>query len=164
VSWVSQVRAGHDGADRRRGVTGQSPRQAIEAAWRIEAPRLVAQKHEELAPAMDAEHRAAAPDPDAALDDALATIAPSPVVELNRAVAVATAFGPAAGLEIVDRLAADDALAAYHLLPAVRGELLSRLGRREEACSEFARAASLTRNEREQAALLRRAAARDDTR
>jgi RNA polymerase sigma-70 factor, ECF subfamily len=93
----------------------------------------------------------------AALYDALARTAPSPVVELNRAVAVASAFGPAAGLEIVERLAAGDALATYHLLPAVRGELLARLGRREEAAAEFARAASLTQNARERAVLLGRA-------
>jgi RNA polymerase sigma factor (sigma-70 family) len=93
----------------------------------------------------------------AALYDALAQVAPSPVVELNRAVAVAMAFGPAAGLEIVDALAADGALDGYHLLPSARGELLSRLGRDEEARAEFARAASLTRNARERELLLARA-------
>jgi RNA polymerase sigma-70 factor, ECF subfamily len=95
----------------------------------------------------------------AALYDALAQLAPSPVVELNRAVAVAMAFGPAAGLEIVDRLAAEPALASYHLLPSVRGDLLAKLGRRDEARAELERAASLTRNERERKLLRDRAAA-----
>jgi len=93
-----------------------------------------------------------------ALYDALASLVPSPVVELNRAVAVAMAFGPAAGLELVDALANEPSLAGYHLLPAARGDLLSRLGRHDEARTEFARAASLTRNAREQKVLLDRAA------
>jgi RNA polymerase sigma factor (sigma-70 family) len=92
-----------------------------------------------------------------ALYDALAQITGSPVVELNRAVAVAMAFGPAAGLELVDALAADGSLAGYHLLPSVRGDLLAKLDRPDEAREEFARAASLTRNEREQTLLLERA-------
>jgi RNA polymerase sigma factor (sigma-70 family) len=95
----------------------------------------------------------------AALYDALAQLAPSPVVELNRAVAVAMAFGPAAGLELVDDLADEKALANYHLLPSVRGDLLVKLGRMEEARQEFLRAAGLTRNVREQTLLLERAAA-----
>ena len=90
---------------------------------------------------------------------ALAECSPSPVVELNRAVALAMLFGPAAGLEIVDALASEPALKAYHLLPSVRGDLLQKLGRFDEARSEFARAASLTRNERERKLLLDRAAA-----
>jgi predicted RNA polymerase sigma factor len=94
-----------------------------------------------------------------ALYDALAQVVPSPVVELNRAVAVAMAFGPAAGLEIVERLNAEGQLANYHLLPSVQGDLLVRLGRSEEAHDEFVRAASLTRNTRERDLLLRRAAA-----
>jgi RNA polymerase sigma factor (sigma-70 family) len=94
-----------------------------------------------------------------ALYDALAQLAPSPVVELNRAVAVAMAFGPAAGLELVDRLAGEKVLVSYHLLPSVRGDLLFKLGRLEEAGREFKRAAALTRNAREQALLLGRAAA-----
>jgi predicted RNA polymerase sigma factor len=94
----------------------------------------------------------------AALYDALGQITPSPVVEINRAVAYAMAFGPAAGLEIVDAVASDPALAAYHLLPSVRGDLLFKLGRREEARAEFERAASLTRNARERTLLLERAA------
>jgi predicted RNA polymerase sigma factor len=82
---------------------------------------------------------------------------PSPVVELNRAVAVGMAFGPAAGLEIVDRLAAEPSLKSYHLLPSVRGDLLAKLGRHEEGCAEFERAASMTRNSRERDLLLNRA-------
>ena len=95
----------------------------------------------------------------AALYDALSQLAPSPVVELNRAVAVAMAFGPAAGLEIVDALRAEPALGNYHLLPSVRGDLLAKLGRSDEARAELKRAAELTRNERERALLLERAAA-----
>ena len=94
----------------------------------------------------------------AALYDALAQLTPSPVVELNRAVAVAMAFGPAAGLEIVDALRDEPALQGYHLLPSVRGDLLAKLGRADEARAEFERAAELTRNERERAMLLERAA------
>jgi RNA polymerase sigma-70 factor (ECF subfamily) len=98
----------------------------------------------------------------AALYDALAQLSPSPVVELNRAVAVAMASGPAAGLELVDRLAAEPALRSYHLLPSVRGDLLAKLDRRAEAAEEFARAASLTQNARERALLLERARACGD--
>jgi RNA polymerase sigma factor (sigma-70 family) len=94
----------------------------------------------------------------AALYDALAQLAPSPVVELNRAVALAMAFGPAAGLELVDALVAAGTLADYHLLPSVRGDLLAKLGRHREARAEFERAASLTRNARERELLLARAA------
>jgi RNA polymerase sigma factor (sigma-70 family) len=95
----------------------------------------------------------------AALYGALAGITPSPVVELNRAVAVAMADGPAAGLELVDRLLSEPSLKGYHLLPSVRGDFLSKLGRFEEARAEFELAASLTRNAREQTLLLERAAA-----
>jgi RNA polymerase sigma factor (sigma-70 family) len=94
----------------------------------------------------------------AGLYDELAKLAPSPVVELNRAVAVGMASGPAAGLELVDALTSEPSLASYHLLPAVRGDLLAKLGRSSEARSEFERAASLTRNEREREVLLGRAA------
>jgi RNA polymerase sigma-70 factor, ECF subfamily len=94
----------------------------------------------------------------AALYAALAGLAPSPVVELNRAVAVAMASGPAAGLALVDALTSEPALRGYHLLPSVRGDLLARLGRFDEARAEFERAASLTRNGRERALLLERAA------
>jgi predicted RNA polymerase sigma factor len=95
----------------------------------------------------------------AALYEQLARIAPSPVVELNRAVAVSMAFGPAAGLERVDALTAEPMLKSYHLLPAVRGDLLDKLGRFDEARAEFERAASLTRNAREREVLLGRAGA-----
>ena len=94
----------------------------------------------------------------AALYQALAAVAPSPVVELNRAVAVAMAAGPEAGLAIVDALAAQPALATYHHLPSVRADLLTRLGRHPEAATEFRRAAALTRNTPERDLLLRRAA------
>jgi predicted RNA polymerase sigma factor len=95
----------------------------------------------------------------AALYDALAQLAPSPVVELNRAVAVAMAYGPAAGLDIVDALMSEPSLKSYHLLPSVRGDFLARLGRNEEARLEFERAAELARNARERTLLLERAAA-----
>jgi RNA polymerase sigma factor (sigma-70 family) len=95
----------------------------------------------------------------AALYEALAELTPSPVVELNRAVAVSRAYGPAAGLELADQLTDVPALRGYHLLPSVRGDLLEQLGRRDEARAEFLRAASLTRNEREQVLLRERAAA-----
>jgi len=93
----------------------------------------------------------------AALYGVLAQLAPSPVVELNRAVAVGMAAGPAAGLEVVDALRDEPALRSYHLLPSVRGDLLLKLGRRDEAGAEFARAAALTGNERERDLLLARA-------
>ncbi|MER7946211.1 RNA polymerase sigma factor [Streptomyces sp. NPDC096079] len=93
----------------------------------------------------------------AALYGRLGALAPSPVVELNRAVAVSMTEGPEAALRIVDALAAEPALARYHLLPSVRGDLLARLGRTAEARAEFTRAAGLTRNESERALLLRRA-------
>jgi len=94
----------------------------------------------------------------AALYDALAQIAPSPIVELNRAVAVGFAFGPESGLELLDTIAAEPTLREYHLLPSVRGDLLAKLGRGEEAAAEFERAAALTENERERELLLGRAA------
>jgi RNA polymerase sigma-70 factor, ECF subfamily len=95
----------------------------------------------------------------AALYQALAHLTPSPVVELNRAVALGMAYGPARGLEHADRLVGEPALARYHLLPSVRADLLSRLGRGLEARAEYERAAALTRNGRERAVLLERAAA-----
>jgi RNA polymerase sigma factor (sigma-70 family) len=94
-----------------------------------------------------------------ALYEALAKLSPSPVIELNRAVAVGMAFGPAAGLSLVDALSTDPSLKTYHLLQSVRGDLLFKLGRLEEARAEFERAASLTRNAREQELLLERARA-----
>jgi predicted RNA polymerase sigma factor len=95
----------------------------------------------------------------AALYDGLAELTPSPVVELNRAVAVAMAFGPWAALEIVDSLVDEPSLRSYHLLPTVRGDLLARLGRTEEARAEFERAAALTANERQRQLLRARLAA-----
>ncbi len=94
----------------------------------------------------------------AELYEALARITPSPIVDLNRAVAVSMALGPAAGLELVDKLTGDPSLKTYHLLPSVRGDLLAKLGRSDEARDEFERAATLTRNGRERDLLLRRAA------
>jgi RNA polymerase sigma factor (sigma-70 family) len=94
-----------------------------------------------------------------ALYDELVRLTPTPVVELNRAVAVAMAYGPAAGLELADRLAAEGTLKSYHLLPSVRGDLLEKLGRHAEARGEFERAARLTHNARESRLLLDRAAA-----
>jgi len=94
-----------------------------------------------------------------ALYDALAQLAPSPIIDLNRAVAVSMAFGPAAALEIVDVLSGDSRLRSYHLLPSVRGDLLEKLGRFEEARTEFTRAAALAQNGRERSLLLGRAAA-----
>ena len=93
-----------------------------------------------------------------ALYDAVAQLAPSPVVELNRAVAVGMAFGPGAGLDLIDALVGEPSLKSYHLLPAVRGDLLRKLGRSEEARAEFERAASLTENLRERELLQKRAA------
>ncbi|MGH2824790.1 MAG: RNA polymerase subunit sigma-24, partial [Thermoleophilaceae bacterium] len=93
-----------------------------------------------------------------ALYDGLAALTTSPVVELNRAVAVGMAFGSEAALELVDALGSEPALRSFHLLPTVRGVLLAKLGRPEEARAEFARAASLTQNSRERAVLLERMA------
>jgi RNA polymerase sigma factor (sigma-70 family) len=95
----------------------------------------------------------------AALYDALAQLAPSPVVDLNRAVAVAMAYGPEEGLALVDAIAAEPAMRSYHLLASVRGDFLEKLGRLDEARAEFERAASMTRNAREVRLLLDRAAA-----
>src|SRR5262249_3184984 len=95
----------------------------------------------------------------AALYEALVRLTPSPVVELNRAVATAMAFGPQAGLELVDALASEPSLRGYHLLPSVRGDLLAKLGRFDEARPEFQRAAPLTRNAPRRALRLGRARA-----
>jgi RNA polymerase sigma factor (sigma-70 family) len=91
-----------------------------------------------------------------ALYDALAQLMPSPVVELNRGVALSMAFGPAAGLEVIDALRSDPAMESYHLLPSVRGDLLAKLGRVEEARAELKHAAELTHNVRERALLLKK--------
>ena len=99
-----------------------------------------------------------------ALYDGLAQLTGSPVVELDRAVAVGMAFGPHAALEIIDRLLEEPGLDSYHLLPSVRGDLLEKLGRLDEARAEFERAALLTANSRQQAALLERAGVRGSQR
>ena len=91
------------------------------------------------------------------LYDELAALSPSPVIELNRSVAYAMAYGPKAGLEIVDGLLHEPTLESYHLLPSVRGDFLHKLGRMAEARAEFERAAAMTRNERERTLLLKRA-------
>jgi RNA polymerase sigma-70 factor (ECF subfamily) len=93
------------------------------------------------------------------LYESLSRVAPSPIVDLNRAVAISMAVGPGAGLEVVDALTAEGSLENYHLLPSVRGDLLKKLGRLDEARVEFERAASLTRNARERHLLLARARA-----
>jgi predicted RNA polymerase sigma factor len=124
------------------GATGNYALQAAIAACHASAPR-----------AEDTDWRRIA-----ALYDALSQVAPSPVVEVNRAVALAMAYGPATGLMLADQLAGVAALRTYHLLPGVRGDLLAKLGRHEEAEAEFVRAASLTANARERAVLLKRAA------
>jgi predicted RNA polymerase sigma factor len=98
----------------------------------------------------------------AALYEELSRLTPSPVIDLNRAVALAMAYGPAAGLELVDTLTSEPSLQSYHLLPSVRGDLLAKLGRHSEARDEFDRAASLTHNERERTLLRKRAAASAD--
>ncbi len=148
----------------RAGITSSSP-----AAWpRSSAPSSCGGALRALRPAgRDRRLPCAGPLPEetdweriAALYEALSRLTPSPVVELNRAVAVAMAFGPAAGLELVDALASEPALEGYHLLPSVRGDLLAKLGRRDEARVEFERAAELTRNERERTLLRARAAGR----
>ena len=95
-----------------------------------------------------------------ALYDALSELQPSPIVELNRAVAIGMAYGPVAGLEVVDALQDVPALQSYHLLPSVRGDLLRRAGREEEARIEFARAATLAKNTRERELLRKRAGGR----
>ncbi|MBW8347980.1 RNA polymerase sigma factor [Bacillus sp. IITD106] len=94
----------------------------------------------------------------AALYEALATVMPSPIVELNRAVAISMAFGPAYGLQIVDEISTEPSLKDYHLLPSIRGDFLMKLGRFKEARAEFEKAASMTRNVREKELLLKRAA------
>ena len=109
--------------------TRSDTHRAIEGVWRIEPARLIA---------------------------ALARLAPSPVIELNRAVALAMAFGPEEGLQLVDELVAEGSLAGYHLVPSVRGDLLAKLGRLDEARQDFERAAWLTRNARERRLLLER--------
>jgi predicted RNA polymerase sigma factor len=135
--------------------------ESIERAWTLEAPpgpyllqAAIAACHARAAEPGDTDWARIA-----GLYDVLAQLVPSPVVELNRAVAISMAFGPDRGLVAVDALLDEPALKDYHLLPSVRGDLLFKLGRYDEARAEFERAAGLTRNERERALLLDRAAA-----
>jgi predicted RNA polymerase sigma factor len=139
------IRRGLDALARVEGLGGEPGPYALQAA--IAACHARARTPEETDWARIAE-----------LYAALARLSPSPVVELNRAVAVAMAYGTAAGLEIVETLATEPSLKSYHLLPSVRGDLLAKLGRLDEARHEFERAATLTRNERERALLRARAA------
>ena len=139
---ISRGLAALDRAERLGGALGTYTLQAEIAACHARAPTAGDTDWERIA----------------TLYDALAQIAPSPVVELNRAVAVGMAFGPAAGLELVDALRAEPSLRSYHLLPSVRGDLLRKLGRFAEASAEFERAAGLTQNARERALLVERAA------
>jgi predicted RNA polymerase sigma factor len=143
-----QIRRGLQALKRARDLGGASGFYALQAA--------IIACHAQARTAADTDWPAIA-----ALYAELAVVAPSPVVELNRAVAVGMAEGPAAGLALVEALADEPALKAYHLLPSVRGDLLQKLGRLEEARAEFERAATLTRNERERALLLARVAACD---
>jgi RNA polymerase sigma-70 factor, ECF subfamily len=160
VLLADQDRARWDHVLIRRGLA------ALERAEALVAARRIAPGPYQLQAAISAHHaravtaEATAWPRIAALYTVLAQRAPSPIVELNRAVAVGMAFGPDAGLVLVDALVADGALATYHLLAAVRGDLLAKLGRDTEARVEFLRAAELTRNERERAVLLARSAQR----
>lgn len=138
------IRRGLAALDRARRLGGASGPYALQAA--------IAACHARARTADETDWRRIA-----SLYDVLADVVPSPVVELNRAVAVAMAFGPQEGLELVESLGAESALKAYHLLPSVKGDLLLKLGRAGEARAEFERAASLTRNERERVFLLKRA-------
>jgi RNA polymerase sigma-70 factor (ECF subfamily) len=152
---LDQDRARWDRLLIRRGLAALARAQALEAApgpYQFQAA--IAACHARARVAADTDWARIA-----GLYEALARVSPSPVVELNRAVAVAMASGPAAGLELVDRLASEPALKAYHLLPSVRGDLLEKLGRLEEAHAELERAAALARNARERRLLHDRAAA-----
>ncbi len=140
------IRRGLEALERAHHLGGSLGPYALQAA--------IAACHARAARAEDTDWRRIA-----ALYDALSQIAPSPVVEVNRAVALAMAFGPAVGLELADELTAIPELARYHLLPSVRGDLLEKLGRFDEAEAEFTRAASLTSNARERSVLLDRGSA-----
>ncbi len=164
----SKARVGHSGEpvlllDQNRGQWDQLLiRRGLEALRRAEESRGTSGPYAIQAAIAACHARARAPeDTDwrriVALYETLAQLVPSPIVELNRAVAVAMAFGPKAGLEIVDSLVSEPSLKNYHLLPSVRGDLLKKLGRFSEARAEFERAAALTRNVRERNLLLERA-------
>src|SRR5262245_58338498 len=154
VLLLDQDRSRWDGLLIRRGLASLARAEALGGAWGPYALQAaIAACHARAATATETDWTRIA-----ALYAALVGRVPSPVVELNRAVAVGMAFGPAAGLEIADALVGQRALETYHLLPSVRGDLLSKLGRFDEARQEFERAASLTRNNREREILLERAA------
>jgi RNA polymerase sigma factor (sigma-70 family) len=154
VLLLEQNRARWDQMLIRRGLAGLARAEALGALGPYALQAAIAACHGRARTAQETDWPRIA-----ALYDALAELAPSPIVELNRAVALSMAFGPAAGLEVVDALMDEPALKGYHLLPTVRGDLLFKLGRRDEARKEFERAASLTRNTREQALLRARARA-----
>jgi RNA polymerase sigma factor (sigma-70 family) len=154
VLLLEQNRARWDQMLIRRGLAGLARAEALGALGPYALQAAIAACHGRARTAQETDWPRIA-----ALYDALAELAPSPIVELNRAVALSMAFGPAAGLEVVDALMDEPALKGYHLLPTVRGDLLFKLGRREEARKEFERAAALTRNTREQALLKARARA-----
>ena len=154
VLLLDQVRGRWDQLLIRRGLAALAQAEALGGAdgpYALQAAIAACHAHARTADETDWERIAS-------LYERLARVGPSPVVELNRAVAVAMARGPAAGLVLVDRIADARALKGYHLLPAVRGDLLERLGRGAEARAEFERAADLTQNARERALMLERAA------
>lgn len=150
---LDQNRARWDHQAIRRGLAALARAEALERPGPYTVQAAIAACHARAATADQTDWARIA-----ALYGALAAIQPSPVVELNRAVAVAMAEGPQAGLAIIDGIAAEPALKAYHLLPAARGDMLEKLGRRAAARAEFERAAALTRNQRERAVMLKRAA------
>ncbi len=150
---MEQNRARWDHAAIRRGLAALDRAEALGQIGSYTLQAAIAACHARAADAADTDWARIA-----ALYGALATIQPSPVVELNRAVAVAMAEGPQAGLAIIDAIANEPVLKTYHLLPAARGDMLEKLGRADEARAEFERAAAMTRNERERAVMLKRAA------
>jgi predicted RNA polymerase sigma factor len=149
---LDQNRARWDQLLIRRGLTALARAEALGARGSYVLQASIAACHARARAAEDTDWARIA-----RLYDELAQLTPSPVVELNRAVAVGMAFGPQAGLELVDALTTEPSLVRYHLLPSVRGDLLMKLGRLDEARPEFEKAASLTRNARERELLLERA-------
>jgi predicted RNA polymerase sigma factor len=150
---MDQNRARWDQAAIRRGLAALARAEALGQIGPYTVQAAIAACHARAATAEDTDWARIA-----VLYRGLATIQPSPVVELNRAVAVAMAEGPEKGLAILDGLSGEPALKSYHLLPAARGDMLEKLGRGDEARAEFERAAAMTRNERERAVMLKRAA------
>jgi len=151
VLLLDQDRSRWDGLQIRRGLA------ALERAEALGSPRGPYTIQAAIA-ACHARARTAAETDWARIARLYSELPPSPVVEVNRAVAIAMAFGPQAGLDILEPLTAEPSLQSYHLLPSVRGDLLAKLGRTAEARAEFERAAAMTRNAREQTLLLARAA------